>query len=417
MEQAEILRERYALVMGRIREIPEEHLENKKLESFFHFCAGFLIMIDDMNDFLAAGGLYTASAEELQERNHALYADILPDHYDKSYGNPVFAVTELGEETGRLLCLLYGELRSLAGFVHESSLEDMVIRMEVFAEAYGLFRAGWEGSGMCQADALRSILYWYASDYSEISAERRIGQQVCAEECFGAGIIRDSDLTDTRYLYAYGEYIGEQERKLAEYMAGLSAGEIEQLAEGGREVLTAVSRFRERIPGAEPVIELRYQIGLERVLRRITEELEREGLRFTALRAGTGILDRGTAEGGFRGSVPNIQYVYDHREDEAVFLDGNYTNRKLEALRAACVKYRASASGYCGYGRAEIRVPEAFLSEASAPAPKRDVLRFSGKQKRLWEDYLAGAEELRKQFFPGENSRLLKIMVAYRGVF
>ena len=135
----EVLEERYALVTDRIRKIGDEHFGEEKLEKYFAFCADFLLMIEDTGRFLAEGGLEKAPVEELRSRNHALYEDILPGHYEKSYGNPSYAAQELGEELGALLSFLYTELRSLIGFIYEGRLEAVVVRMELFAEVYAAF--------------------------------------------------------------------------------------------------------------------------------------------------------------------------------------------------------------------------------------------------------------------------------------
>ena len=35
--------------------------------------------------------------EALKERNHCFYQDILPENYESSYGNPAYAVQQMGE--------------------------------------------------------------------------------------------------------------------------------------------------------------------------------------------------------------------------------------------------------------------------------------------------------------------------------
>ena len=78
MNDAEILKERYELALGRIGEIGGEHFGNEELERYFAFCAEFLLLIEDTRLFLEGGGLQRASLEELKARNHRLYGDILP---------------------------------------------------------------------------------------------------------------------------------------------------------------------------------------------------------------------------------------------------------------------------------------------------------------------------------------------------
>ena len=142
MEEREILLERLELALLRIREIPGEDWQGEALQSwreYFTVVAKFLLLIEDNRKFLEQDGLKTATLEELQQRNHALYEDILPENYENSFANPAYAVKMLGEEFGALAAFLYTEMRSLIGFTYEGRLEELVIRMELFSEVYAAF--------------------------------------------------------------------------------------------------------------------------------------------------------------------------------------------------------------------------------------------------------------------------------------
>jgi len=87
---AEFIEERYALSLERITEISKEAFENKDFEEYFHTVAGFVLMVDENKRFLEEGGLKNATLAQLGERNHALYEDILPENYQKSFAVPDF---------------------------------------------------------------------------------------------------------------------------------------------------------------------------------------------------------------------------------------------------------------------------------------------------------------------------------------
>ena len=63
-------------------------------------------MVDRLHDKIQKGWLNEAAQKELEENNHALYQDILPENYGTSYGNPAYAQNVLGEEFGPLLSFL-----------------------------------------------------------------------------------------------------------------------------------------------------------------------------------------------------------------------------------------------------------------------------------------------------------------------
>ena len=47
------------------------------------------------------------SLEELDEYNNSLYADVAGEAYDKSYANPRVCAKAFGEDTGKLMAMVY----------------------------------------------------------------------------------------------------------------------------------------------------------------------------------------------------------------------------------------------------------------------------------------------------------------------
>lgn len=76
--------------------------------------------------------------EALKERNHCFYQDILPENYESSYGNPAYAVQQMGEY-GKAFSFLYAEIAGTVAYAHEKRLWDMTVSMELFLEVYSAF--------------------------------------------------------------------------------------------------------------------------------------------------------------------------------------------------------------------------------------------------------------------------------------
>ena len=86
-------------------------------------------------------GIYAScSLEELRKKNKALYWDILPEQYETSYGNPVYAAKVLGKEMGQLLSFLYTELRGLIVYAFEKREWDFLVGLELFLQVYSEFQ-------------------------------------------------------------------------------------------------------------------------------------------------------------------------------------------------------------------------------------------------------------------------------------
>ena len=189
------MEERYRLTIERIREILTEETVREPYRSYFRRVAGFLLRIDEVREELSTGSRDRMTMEELEKEMNELYYDILPENYETSYANPVYAAETLGTTNGALLSALYAELRGDIGYVFEKRDEYIVVGNELFVEIYNQF----EGEEDPSYEVLKEIFYWYASDYCDVFAADRVLEQIdpSAYE-FSTKIIMESDLTDLR---------------------------------------------------------------------------------------------------------------------------------------------------------------------------------------------------------------------------
>ena len=403
MEEREILQERLELALLRIREIPGEDFQGAERlpwKEYFTTVAKFLLLIEDTRQFLEQGKQATATLEELQQRNRALYEDILPENYENSFANPAYAVKMLGEEFGVLVSFLYTEMRSLIGFTYEGRLDELVIRMELFSEVYAAFvYEQQENHKLPTYAAIREILYWFVSDYADVAAEERVREMVCPENNFAAAILRTADFTDLRYLYAYGEYVGENELKMAEFMNSLPEEIINTMADTYTEGYRIGFEVTGKDLSKKAVVDVRYQLGFERMMRRALENFEKMGLLPVIYRAATSILyNPSIYKNGFYSVSPNRQYEFDHKDDKALFLDKMYCSRKLEVMHTAFEKYKKEARGYAGPA-----VVETFGEKEFEPVNKPESLKMTDEQSALLVENRTQMGQLQRQYIIEEE--------------
>lgn len=403
MEEREILQERLELALLRIREIPGEDFQGAELQpwkEYFTTVAKFLLLIEDTRQFLEQGKQATATRKELQQRNRALYEDILPENYENSFANPAYAVKMLGEEFGVLVSFLYTEMRSLIGFTYEGRLDELVIRMELFSEVYAAFvYEQQENHKLPTYAAIREILYWFVSDYADVAAEERVREMVCPENNFAAAILRTADFTDLRYLYAYGEYVGENELKMAEFMNSLPEETIHTMADTYTEGYRIGFEVTGKDLSRKSTVDVRYQLGFERMMRRALENFEKMGLLPVIYRAATSILyNPSIYKNGFYSVSPNRQYEFDHKDDKALFLDKMYCSRKLEVMHTAFEKYKKEARGYAGPA-----VVETFGEKEFEPVNKPESLKMTDEQSALLVENRTQMGQLQRQYIIEEE--------------
>lgn len=403
MEEREILQERLELALLRIREIPGEDFQGAELlpwKEYFTTVAKFLLLIEDTRQFLEQGKQATATRKELQQRNRALYEDILPENYENSFANPAYAVKMLGEEFGVLVSFLYTEMRSLIGFTYEGRLDELVIRMELFSEVYAAFvYEQQENHKLPTYAAIREILYWFVSDYADVAAEEWVREMVCPENNFAAAILRTADFTDLRYLYAYGEYVGENELKMAEFMNSLPEETVHTMADTYTEGYRIGFEVTGKDLSKKAVVDVRYQLGFERMMRRALENFEKMGLQPVIYRAASSILyNPSIYKNGFYSVSPNRQYEFDHKDDKALFLDKMYCSRKLEVMHTAFEKYKKEARGYAGPA-----VVETFGEKEFEPVNKPESLKMTDEQSALLVENRTQMGQLQRQYIIEEE--------------
>ena len=399
-EENENAAERFSLSLERIREIPKEQEVPDKFREYFSRTAGFIEMIGRLWRDLGENREEEMTLEELKERNHALYEDVLPENYEESYGNPSFAVKMLGDGYGQLLSFLYAEIRGEIVCAYEGRLSMIAALNETFLEVYGLFAMAEREGAIPQEKEVKNILYWFVSDYCDQTVAYRIRECLDPSLSFAKDIIMGSDLSDLRYLYRFGEYISQTELKTAEFLSRLPQETIDQMAdtyvEGFRKGFEVTGRSLE---GKKTAV-IRYELGFERMIKRAVEDLEKLGLEPILYRAASDAANKNmNRKIGYYSQGPNRQYDYDHRQDCAVYMDKAFKDRKLGVLKVAYEQYKELASCYAGP-----LVVETFGQEDFEPVNKKEALSLTDKQEKLAAAFAGESAVISQEYVRGDET-------------
>ena len=389
------LQERYSLAMERIEGILEEKTVSAPFCIYFQAVAKFLLETKALREKLAPEKAEAYTLEEWQQINHEMYADILPEHYAQSFGNPEYAVETLGEVFGKLLSFLYTELRALQIYVYEERLEETVICLELFIEVYNCF----ERTPLPEYREIQQVIYWFLSDYSELFVARRIQEAIDPELDFATRIVMESDLTDLRYLYRYGEYVSENELKTAEFLNTLSEEEIAAMADTYTEGYRIGFVLGGKDLSIKRTVNTRYQLGFERMIRKAIGNFAKMGLKPVIYRAAVSTLNkRQTMRIGYSGAVPNKQFEYDHRADNAVYLDKKFAERKLGVMRTSYEKWKQLAAWHAGPA-----VVETFGETPFVPKSNPYSYQLSEKQQKLQVSCDNESAQITNQYIIGKE--------------
>ncbi len=392
--------ERYELSIERIKACLTEETVKEPFLSYFKKTASFTLLVNEVYETVRTGEYAKLSMQELQRYNHELYEDILPEQYAVSYANPTFAAEQLGEY-GSCLSFLYTELRGMIPDAFEQQIEFMTIYQELFIEIYNMFEVGYDEERTTpEVEDVRKALYWFVSDNCDICVTRRIEAQLKPlSGDFATKLIMESNLLDLRYLYQFGEYVSENELETAKYLNAMSAQELQKLAdvytEGYR--LGFVNSGRDL--SKKKVVNIRYRLGFERMVRAAVENFKKMGLSPTIYRAAVHSIDRkGQLKIGYYGAIANKQYEFDHSEDEALYLDRDFVNRRIGVLKAAYEENKDWAALFAGPA-----CIETFGELPFTPKSCEAALRLTEHQQKYAVTYSAKAGEIVNQYIRGEE--------------
>ncbi len=388
------MQERFSLMRERISEIQKEELVKEPYRDFFRKTGDFILEICQIHDKIREGWLEKASMEELKENNHKMYEDILPEHYEESYGNPAYVQKILGRDFGQLLSFLYTEVRGMIVFAYEDRLFDMTVAMELFVQIYNLF----EDPEVSSKD-VKDAIYWYVSDYSDEMAGYRVREGVDPSLDFAVRIVCESDLTDLRYLYKYGEYVTENERAMAAFLNTLTEKEIQAMArtytEGYR---IGFIQGRKDIT-KKKTVNIRFQLGFERMVKAAIEQFREMGLAPVIYRSAVHSVNKKQAHRiGYYGAIPNQQFDYDHKDDAALYLDHEFVQRKLRVLQVAYEQVKELANTHGGPA-----CIETFGETPFAPVAKKEACALSAHQQKLQVSYDNEAGQIVNRYIKGEE--------------
>jgi leucyl aminopeptidase (aminopeptidase T) len=380
----------------RLEMILTEESVKPPYRSYFQYVAGFLLKLISVSEENANGTLDHMTQEELAKLNHELYEDILPANYDKSYANPTFAASELGEKYGKLLSFLYTEVRSLIPCVFEYRLVPVAVTAELFIEIYNYFE---EEDEFTYKDVKRTI-YYFAHDYSEDYLEYRMRETSDPTYTFAYDIIMESDLTNLRYLYTYGDYITENELKIASFLNQLPEAEVRAMAntftEGyirGFDVMGADLKIK-------GLIGIRTCIGFERMMRYAIENFEMLGKKVVIYRVALDTINKKPGRKvGYYATSPNLQYEYDHRYDKGIYFDANFKERMVAAAKNAYEKYKTELAMYAGPA-----VLETFGEPDFDPVNKDEAIRLDVKQQQLNTELASDLSMLATEYIKSEET-------------
>lgn len=266
--------------------------------------------------------------------------------------------------------------------VYMGRLEEVVLQMELFTQIYNYF----EDVEQLEYDNVYETVYSYEKDNTEIFTDLMIEDRINPDNKFAVDIVMNSDLNDLRYLYKYGEHVGFNELKMAEFLNSLSQEEIDRLAKVYTEGYRIGFINTGKDISKKGTVDIRYSLGFERIIRSAIFNFKKMGLEPVIYQV------------GYTTTSPNRQYAYDHRYDDALYLDKAYIKRKLEVSRHAYESRKQLAGKMAGPAVIEI-----FGETPFEPENKKQAYVLSEEQQKLKSEYITEYQTMVQEYIKGDE--------------
>lgn len=369
-----MVEERYCLAKTRIAQLKEE------ASGVF---ADYIRTVSDLFALMSEIIERDTKKPPYRDWNRRFYEAVREGNYETSYADPAYTEKVFGEKMGECLCWYYVRFRRANSYAYAKEKEPLTILMELFIQVAAILMEEEE-----KERYLKETLYYFIHDYDEERLEGSIRRMLCVEESERiTELIMNSDFSNTDYLYRYGEYVTEQEEKMSAYLAELPQEQLALMAE------TYTEGYRKGFETAgidltkKKTVQIRYHLGFEPIVRQAVIQFRQMGLE--------PVFNR---DSGIFSTPPAKQYDYDHRYDDALYLNKALVQERLAQLEKIYEKYKTQAAEYAGPA-----VIETFGEKLFTPETKPEALSYRPEQEKLSVEYRRDQALIVNRFIPRDQ--------------
>ena len=381
--------ERFELATERISQIKDDKDLPEMLQAYFNEVSQFVMTVLPIMNKAMEGTIANRSIEQCQADNKAIFDIYEKDRYENSYLCPTYAVEKLGIEVGGPLSAAFYAITSIVQAAFAGRVDKFTIYCELLLQLYGECQI--EDEDKYRRESILNALYSFKHDYCQMFLSEQIISMVDPEYDFYTKIIMEDDLSDDRYMYKYGMYIGPNELGIAAHLRSLPHEDVVAMAETYVQGYIKGFEVTGKDISIKDTVGVNAPVGFELMTREAIRLFDEAGLAAT-VRFG------GTSARNLFSSVPNKQCEYDHKDDRAYYWDKGMADRFLEVQKNTLEKHKELAAVYGGPA-----VIETFGEIPFEPANRDANAVYSDKQNELNVYYASQNGQINNQYIKGEE--------------
>ncbi len=344
---------------------------------FFAHTSGVILELCEHESELSDEYFKSKAFDELLEQNHKIYRHVTNEAYETSYANPAYCVSVFGEEIGQILCSFYMRFVNYIEYAYKHKRFKMATTNEVFIEVFNLLKCDnkWDVSEL-KATVIRDAKI----DLNE-KIKMDMIERLSPEISYYVDIIKNDDLNDLRYLFKYGRFIDENEIKTAQFYNKYDSEKIKKIADTYTEGFRKGFVRDNKDIAKKQNVQLRFNAGQEMMMKEAIKNFEDMGLKCII--------------GNVNSTEPNKQMPYDHRFDNALYIDKEFVDIRLKAFEEVSEEIQDTLRGFAGPA-----VVETFGEKPFSPESKKACLKLDDEQSQLFNTLSGTMQQIQSKYMP-----------------
>ncbi|MEN6444418.1 MAG: aminopeptidase [Candidatus Cloacimonas sp.] len=341
---------------------------------FFQDVKDLFLLSEELGNYIDdTDHLATIPWEQVTKLHNKYYAPLA--NYESCLGNPDYAVALYEAKMGKFSSALYFQFVNMFFSYASKNYLQLEENLRLF---FTLFQNALKGN-LAYED--------WVNDYRNIMLEnhkiklyRQFYQGYYPEANICYDLILNSDLNDLRYLYRYGMFISEVNIKMAQFINAYPEKELNDIARYIVQCwIDGFTRSQKdyRLKKTASII---VPCGMEKLGRLVHNELQKIGIQ--------GLFSVPYKKSG------NKQFTYDHRFDNALILDKNYTEMVLDVYAEVVEDLQELIQNDAGPVYIDL-----FGETPFSPVAKNTALALSDEQQELSRELMSKSAQIYHQYY------------------
>lgn len=319
---------------------------------------------------------FGTSLDVLKEENQSIYHSLLKENYASSFENPVYTVKQFGKDLGQILAFIAAQTKQalIKSFKKDLTFIQLHLsRLEVFLKAYlenpsDLLAVKKELIHVIDQQMHEQYTYQVSSNYD-------------VEHQYDHHWLSTCDLSDLRYLYAYGSYVTSFEHQMASFMQSYPQSEVEKLAKAIASAYVEGFKRDNKDMSKRKNVRIIANVGQELLTRSILKHLESFDLK--------------PYVNALESTAYNPQFDFDHKFDRGLYLSEELNEKAIAIYKQVTEEQQEKLQNYSG-----VLFIERFGEEPFSPKNNDSRIKLDELQQKLFQKFQIEVSQMMEKHIP-----------------